>query len=331
MGPAPSDPDSAAAGSSADGEARRRSELGAFLRRRREHVTPAEVGLPAGTRRRTPGLRREEVAQLSGIGVAWYTWLEQGRRINPSVQVLDAIARTLKLDRTERDHLYRLAGVPSVPLDASAHGSRPAENQAILDALTPLPATIVTTRYDVLAFNDAYAALDPGLVLRPPAERNVLWHLFTAEENLQPLVEWEREVSFMVAQLRAEFGRRLDDPRWTGFIRRLSEASSRFAAMWARHEVASSATRRKRFRTVDGDRLDLIATGFSATAAADTRMWVYTPDDPRTEQLLAELVGRYREIGATEFVSRGTRTGGDSQRPEPAVESSHSAPGAKGS
>ncbi|MEU0399426.1 helix-turn-helix transcriptional regulator [Streptomyces sp. NPDC006197] len=293
----------------AGGGGKRRSELGAFLRLRRERIAPESVGLSRGTRRRTPGLRREEVAQLSGIGVAWYTWLEQGRRINPSVQVLDAIARTLRLDRTERDHLYRLADVPGVPVDVSAGAPRPPEHQTILDALTPLPATIVTARYDVLAFNDAYAALDPGLVLLPPPDRNVLRHLFTAEEHLQPLVDWEREVSFMVAQLRAESGRHLDDPHWTGFVRQLSERSARFAEMWARHEVASSVTRRKSFWTVDGDRLGLVATGCAMASAPDTRMWIYTPDDEETERLLGELVARYQETGPAGLLEQGARTG----------------------
>ncbi|MET9516298.1 helix-turn-helix transcriptional regulator [Streptomyces sp. NPDC002994] len=307
----PDDPHSAyvPTSGSAAGEAERRSELGAFLRLRRERITPEEAGIPPGTRRRTPGLRREEVAQLSGIGVAWYTWLEQGRRINPSVQVLDAIARTLRLDRTERDHLYRLADIPSVPLDASAGQPQPPEQQTILDALTPLPASIVTARYDVLAFNDAYAALDPGLALLPPADRNVLWHLFTAEEHLQPLVEWEREISFMVAQLRAESGRRLGDPHWTGFIRQLTEASGRFAEIWARHEVASSVTRRKSFWTVDGDEISVIATGFALASAPDTKMWIYTPGDPETEGLLGRLVGRLRELGPAELLRQGARTG----------------------
>ncbi|MFI7009446.1 helix-turn-helix transcriptional regulator [Streptomyces sp. NPDC050145] len=255
--------------------------------------------------------RGEEDA--AGIGVAWYTWLEQGRRINPSVQVLDAIARTLKLDRTERDHLYRLAGVPSVPLDAPATAPGPPEHQAILDALTPLPATLVTARYDVLAYNEAYAALDPGLTLLPSGDRNVLWHLFTSQERLQPLVEWEREVSFMVAQLRAESGYRLRDAEWAGFVRRLSEASPRFAEMWDRHEVASPVARVKSFWTVDGDRLGLRATGFAATADPGTRMWVYTPEDPDTERLLGELVGRLRESGPAALLERGSRSGGGRQ------------------
>lgn len=290
-------------------EAQRRAELGAFLRLRRERTKPEDVGLSPGPRRRTPGLRREEVAELSGIGAAWYTWLEQGRRINPSVQVLDAIARTLRLDRAERGHLYRLAAVPAVPLDASARLADPAENQAILDALNPLPACIVTARYDVLAFNDAYGALDPAIVLLPPGERNVLWHLFTVERRLQPLVEWENETAVMVAQLRAEFGHRLKDPHWGDFVRQLGEASPRFAELWARHEVAASNTRRKSFWSVDGERLGVITNAFTTASAPDTKMWIHTPDGPETRRLLEDLVGRYREAGPAALLAAGRRTG----------------------
>src|SRR4051812_2197074 len=112
----------------------RREELAAFLRNRREHVTPADVGIAPGSRRRTPGLRREEVAHLAGVGLTWYTWLEQGRPINASVQVLDAVARTLRLDRAEREHLYRLADMPSVPADTGPQVLTP-EIQVILDGL----------------------------------------------------------------------------------------------------------------------------------------------------------------------------------------------------
>src|SRR5881275_658631 len=126
----------------------RRHELANFLRSRRARITPEQVGLPLVGRRRTPGLRREEVAQLAGVGVTWYTWLEQGRAINASVQVLDAIARTLRLDRAEREHLYRLAGLPRVPDPAET--CLPAEVQSVLDALSPVPAVVYSGRYDAL-------------------------------------------------------------------------------------------------------------------------------------------------------------------------------------
>src|SRR5689334_15098803 len=139
----------------------RRDELAAFLRARRARVGPEAVGLPPGPRRRTPGLRREELAQLAGVGVTWYTWLEQGRPINASVQVLSAVARALRLDPAERDHLFRLAGTPAPPADPAA----PVLDrtcQVILDGLDPMPAVISNGRFDVLLHNAAYDALFPG-------------------------------------------------------------------------------------------------------------------------------------------------------------------------
>src|SRR6478736_3610635 len=139
----------------------RRSELAAFLRSRRERISPEDVGLPPGTRRRTAGLRREEVAQLAGVGVTWYTWLEQGRPINASVQVLDAVARVLQLDTTEREHLYRLAGIPFVREPGSDEEVVGKEVLGILHSLDPLPAVVFNSRYDVQASNETYRALWP--------------------------------------------------------------------------------------------------------------------------------------------------------------------------
>ena len=137
---------------------RRRAELGKFLRTRRARLSPADFGMPAGLRRRTPGLRREELALLAGVGVSWYTWLEQGREINVSTQVLDALARTLRLDRAERWHMYVLA--EAVPVAVSTGRCQVTDvNAEILQALDPLPAVLVTSRFDVLAENDAFRDL----------------------------------------------------------------------------------------------------------------------------------------------------------------------------
>src|SRR5689334_24593508 len=120
----------------------RRHELAAFLRSRRERIAPEDAGLPSGHRRRTAGLRREEVAQLAGVGVTWYTWLEQGRPIKASVQVLDAVSRTLRLDPTEHEHLYRLADVPAVPSTTVTKEAGP-EIRTIIDAMMPLPVSVL--------------------------------------------------------------------------------------------------------------------------------------------------------------------------------------------
>src|SRR5690349_24307024 len=132
-------------------DAVRRRELASFLRSRRERISPEQVGLPAGGRRRTPGLRREEVAQLAGVGVTWYTWLEQGRDINASEQVLQAIARTLRLDPHEHTHLFRLAGAPEPEREKDCLVITPSL-ALMLEKLEPYPVTIRNARYDLLAY-----------------------------------------------------------------------------------------------------------------------------------------------------------------------------------
>jgi transcriptional regulator with XRE-family HTH domain len=294
----------------------RREELARFLRSRRERLTPADVGLPPGIRRRTPGLRREEVAQLAGVGVTWYTWLEQGRPINASVQILDAVARTLRLDHAEREHLYRLADVPSVP-DGDGPAVLPAEIQTILDALAPIPAVIYNGRYDVLAWNAGYAALLPAVVVAPAAERNALWQMSTVPACCSCLVDWEGELAQMVATFRGVFSRHLDEPAWTALVRRISAASPDFARLWAAHEVAVPGTRRKTFQHVAGDGLlHTLATSLAVSAIPETRMVVYTPVDEADYALLDRVMAeppqirmcpRHRAMGGWDGVTRGVR------------------------
>jgi len=195
----------------------RRAELASFLRTRRERIEPEVVGLPPGLRRRTPGLRREEVAQLAGVGVTWYTWLEQGRPINASVQVLDAVARTLKLDQAETEHLYRLADVPAVPALNACKGLEP-EVQYILDSMTPLPASVTNGRTDVLAWNKAYALLFPFLVDSPDDKRNVLWQTFMVPQCCHPFINRREELGRMVATFRSRYGRHVGEPAWDEFV-----------------------------------------------------------------------------------------------------------------
>src|SRR6266566_3849242 len=188
----------------------RRAELAAFLRTRRERTTPEQAGLPPGSRRRTPGLRREEVAQLSGVGVTWYTWLEQGRQINASPQVLSAVARTLLLDQAEREHLFRLADLPDAATAAGAATSGCEqvlpEVQEILDALAPMPASVVNERFDLLAWNASYQVLWPGVTGADPGERNILWQCFTYPDCCHPYVNRHEQLAMLVAQLRGAYG-----------------------------------------------------------------------------------------------------------------------------
>jgi transcriptional regulator with XRE-family HTH domain len=268
----------------------RRVELAQFLRSRRARLTPADVGMPPGLRRRTPGLRREEVAQLAGVGVTWYTWLEQGRPINASVQVLDAIARTLRLDRAEREHLYRLADVPSIPDRDSYEGAdTPPELQTIIDSMFPLPAAIYNGRYDLLAWNGAYLALFPNLVRARSDERNVLWQVFTMPPCCCAIANRDEELPQLVAAFRAAFGRHVGEPAWTSFVRRLSTASPEFARTWANHDVAGSSSRLKFFRNVAGGVLRTISTNLAIPANPETRIAVYTPAGEEDRRLLDRI------------------------------------------
>src|ERR1700742_3426393 len=154
--------------------AARRTELAAFLRARRERISPEDVGLSPGTRRRTAGLRREELAQLAGVGVTWYTWLEQGRPINASTQVLEAVARTLRLDMAQTRHLYQLAEATPQRRWADTDGV-PVEVYALLEALWPNPAVLVNGLLDVLAYNAAHNELFRDWHVGTCVHRNLLW------------------------------------------------------------------------------------------------------------------------------------------------------------
>ena len=221
----------------------RRSELTDFLRNRRAQVTPQDVGLPANGRRRTPGLRREEVAQLAGVGLSWYTWLEQGRDIKPSAQVLDALARVLRLDTAERAHLFHLARV-ELPLPAAGYPREaPPDLAHFVARVAPYPAYLIGPRTDVLAWNarrdgDARRA-DAGAGRR----QNLLWWLFTSEE---PLTEQRRATArSTLARFRAEQARRIGDPGFAALVDALDQASEQFRAWWPRHEVLPSSWARR--------------------------------------------------------------------------------------
>jgi hypothetical protein len=246
------------------------------------------MGLPPGDGRRTPGLRREEVALLSGVGLTWYTWLEQGRPINASTQILDAVARPLRLDAIERAHLYRLAEVPSVP--AIDKSTMEPEVQHILDSL-PLPACILNSRFDVQAWNASYAVLWARTLTAPLPERNVLWQCFTIPACCSPFAEnREAELRQLVATFRGAYAQRLDDPDWTDFIARLSNASAEFSTVWAEHDVQAPTNRVKAYRHAAAGNISLSVTGFDLTTNPDLRLTVYTPADETSSQRLTWLL-----------------------------------------
>jgi transcriptional regulator with XRE-family HTH domain len=265
----------------------RRRELAEFLRSRRERITPDQVGLPTAGRRRTPGLRREEVAQLAGVGVTWYTWLEQGRDINASEQVLEAIAGTLRLDPYERSHLYTLAGAPEPPMTKVCRAI-PAGVHATLAKLDPFPAVVQNARSDILAFNRAYDFLMDVESL-PIEDRNGVLQMFTNPDWQNKVVDWEERVGQLVGQLRAAFAEHVNEPAWKSLIKRMRRESPRFEALWQRHEIRPMRNLTKSFRHPKAGVLNFDYTYLWLGRRSELRMTSYTPADEETAAKLRTL------------------------------------------
>jgi transcriptional regulator with XRE-family HTH domain len=262
----------------------RRRELAGFLRSRRERITPDQVGLPTAGRRRTPGLRREEVAQLAGVGVTWYTWLEQGRDINVSEQVLEAIAGTLRLDPIEKTHLFTLAGAPEPPRDVECRAI-PKGVHVMLGKLEPFPAVVVNARTDILAYNWGYNFLmDVDSV--PASERNVTLQLFTNPNWSRRLPDWMERADQVVGQLRAAMAEHVGEPAWKSLIKRLRRESPEFESRWVRHEVKPMRNLTKRFRHDQLGILDFDYTYFWLGRRSELRLTSYTPADEETASKL---------------------------------------------
>ncbi|MGW8376218.1 helix-turn-helix transcriptional regulator [Streptomyces sp. ODS28] len=270
-------------------EAARRRELAAFLRSRRERTTPERVGLPRGQRRRTPGLRREEVAHLSTVGVTWYTWLEQGRDIRVSAQVLDALARALLMDRGERAHLFALAGTPDPLPGADCPGVSDSALR-LLRQMAPLPAAVQNARYDVLASNRPYAEVFGDPEELPFEERNCLWLLLKSERWRETFLDRDEMLRDLVAKFRGAMAEHMGDPVWCAWLRRLEGASEEFRELWEAYEVAPVSPHVKRYRHARAGLLRLEHRNMWMTPQVGApRVVAYVPADDETERRLEWL------------------------------------------
>jgi len=226
-----------------------RVALAEFLRARREAVSPSQVGLPTGRARRTPGLRREEVAMLAGVSVTWYTWLEQGRRINASSDVLRAIGRALKLDDAGIEHLTALghpvsasAAIPPVGPD-----DVPSALRRLIDAFEPAPAYVLGPRWEFATWNTAQARLYPAIDTLSDEDRNLLWVLFADPYTRELIVDWDIHARQALAEFRASTTSLRDDPALVALVDRLKDTSPEFEKWWPEHDVARFETRLRRF------------------------------------------------------------------------------------
>ncbi|MDC9818302.1 helix-turn-helix transcriptional regulator [Pectobacterium polonicum] len=215
---------------------RTRHDLAAFLRARRERVSPTDVGLPSGGRRRTPGLRREEVAALAGVGLTWYTWLEQGRDIGVSAAFLDNLARVLKLDAAERRHLFLLAHERPPAEPGKTWCVVPPLVRRLMHDLAPHPAYILNLRWDVLAFNEPANQLF-GFDAHPSERRNLLWLLFTDPLLHERFIGWEQQAPQMLSSFRRDFARATQEADIHDLVDELEQVSPDFKTWWRQHEV----------------------------------------------------------------------------------------------
>lgn len=215
---------------------RTREDLAEFLRKHREKIAPEDVGLPRGRRRRTPGLRREEVAALAGVGLTWYTWLEQGRDISVSATFLDNLSKVLKLDAAERRHLFLLAHQRLPSELGKTWCSVPPLVQQLMDDLPARPAYILNLRWDVLAWNNAADKL-LSFSSHTPERRNMLWLLFTDPAVRELFTPWEEQACQMLASFRRDFARAAQDPAIDALVDELTKVSPEFKQWWKTQEV----------------------------------------------------------------------------------------------
>ena len=274
----------------------RRDELRAFLRSRRARLSPADVGLPdIGGPRRTPGLRREELAALAGVGVSWYTWLEQGRDINPSPDVLDALARALRLDAAERRTLFALART-ELPLADDVAGSNPEDLDgdigqliALAHSLHPHPAYLLGPMTRILAWNRAASVVLGSPDHLPADTRYLLWWLLVApgEGGLTP--QREATARNTLARFRAEYARHAGEPEYEAFLMRIREHSAQFREWWSEHEVIEA---QRGTKVIEHPRLGTLRLHHAQTVPTgqpELRMAVYAPADAATRAALATL------------------------------------------
>ena len=277
---------------------RRRAELADFLRRRRADIQPADVGLPEGGRRRTPGLRREEVALLAGVGTTWYTWLEQGRDVRASEEVLEALARALQMSEVERDHLLLLGrGDPAPDCEPPAESVSPSLRR-LIESLGPNPAYVIGRRWDYLAWNRAARALICDFEAVPVPERNHLWLMFTDPDRRTLMTDWEAAARTCVAKFRADHARHLDDPSFEELVLALRGASREFCRYWKRHEVSRASGGRKELRHAEAGSLIFEHAVFHPVDEPEQRLILYTPvPGTGTAEKLEQLCAA--EAGAT--------------------------------
>jgi transcriptional regulator with XRE-family HTH domain len=285
----------------------RRQELSDFLRNRRGRIVPADVGLPETNRRRTPGLRREEVAQLAGVSATWYTWLEQKRPIGVSSGVLDSLARVLRLDPAERMQLFQLALRQPVLESPSKRETVSPLIRRLLDQTDPVAAFVIGRRWDVLAWNRAALAFFFDFEQVPSNERNTLWLIFTSSTLRSLLVDWRSRGQDTVARFRADYGRHAGDAHFVQLVERLKSVSPEFAEWWPRHDILPMTEGRNAYDHPQVGRMIVEHTTFSVSDNPELRLIVFLATAASNSiAKMKEIVAAFRK-GASSISSGAGR------------------------
>ncbi|MBO1073808.1 helix-turn-helix transcriptional regulator [Roseomonas marmotae] len=246
-----------------------------FIRDRRACLAPEDVGLQRGARRRTPGLRRDEVAQLAGVGITWYTWFEQGRDIQVSADFLERLSRAFRLNATERSHLFTLAQQRPPPHRPPQETRLPDAVRRILASLH-MPACVMTRRWDVVAWNAPAIEILGDFAALPEDERNILHLIFTSSGFQQRMASWEEDARGTLEKFRLDFARADGDPGFAALVAELAARSADFAKWWPRQEVRPVGDGMKRLRHPRHGVLEFQHATFSVEGGSELRMVVYT-------------------------------------------------------
>jgi transcriptional regulator with XRE-family HTH domain len=255
------------------------NSFGNYLKNRRAKLDPAAFGFPL-TRRRTPGLRREEVARLANVSATWYTWLEQGRGGAPSADVLDRIARAMMLTDAEREHLFLLGLGRPPELRYRAPGGITPRLQRVLDTLDYSPAIIRTATWDVIAWNKAAAAVMTDYGTLPDGQRNVLRMMFRDSRVRAAQSDWQSVARYVVASFRADVARAGAARNVQSLVDELCATSPEFAAMWRNNDVQGHGDGLKVLHHPVAGRLTMEFSAFAVDSRPDLTMVIYTPATP---------------------------------------------------
>ncbi|MGH0218133.1 helix-turn-helix transcriptional regulator [Sinorhizobium meliloti] len=265
------------------------NRLGLFLKDRRQRLDPAALGF--GGRRRTPGLRREEVAQRAHISTTWYTWLEQGRGGAPSPRVLDSLADALMMTEAEREHLFVVSIGRPPKARAAARDGISWRLQRFLDAMPLIPATVATSTWDIIGWNRAAQLALTDYEVLPPGERNILLRMFLDPATRAAQSDWESVARFLVATFRAETARAGEDSRAEEIVAEISEKSSDFARMWMENDVQTTGEGAKTIRHAVVGEITFEFSSFAIDGRPDLRLMVYNPAGEADLEKICKLCG----------------------------------------